>query len=1204
MIVSKLWFLSYADRFTGKNMTNFSEVFEALINKKQTSQGDLAKLADLTPSYISHLILGSRTNPSVKTLIKLAKALGLDNEDKKLLFEAAGVPLPSFPITTTPSIPLTPRLVDRLAGDNTNEDWGDAPNVQAFYGREDELEKLRSWILHERCQLVIVAGAGGIGKTMLTTRLVRDIAGEFDYVFWRSLKDAPPFENILEECLQLFSNQQSSSPHLTRDERSRQLLSYLKAHRCLLVLDNIDSILKEKEHEGEYSNQYEEYGKLIDAIGRSQHQSCLIVTTRELPKGITLLAGKTGPVRVFPLTGLKVNDGLKILEDKGLNWENQVDAAQELVQKYSGNPLALKVAAEFIQGAFAGDIALFLSRGYIAFHDIERVLEEQFERLASLEQQVMYWLAIDREAISIQDLLNELASPPDVMTLGNSLNALKRRSLVEVNQNAFTLQPVILEFVIRMFVTRVVDEIDNGLVNLFESHAFIKASTKDYIRDAQIRLILDQLAQRLQNKYGRDGCEEKLKAILCKLHEAPPLKRGYAAGNLLNLLSHMKYDLSNYDFSHLYVWQAYLQVISLNYVNFSNAHFENTIFTDTFTSILSVAFSPDDALLAAGTENGDIRLIKTISGASLRNYQGHTGRVRSVAFSPDGQYIVSGSEDYKLRIWSIDTDQCLKILEGHDDRVRAVAISPDGKTIISGSDDRTVRIWNWQTAKTVRILQEHTDKVRTVAISPDGMTIASGGEDQTIRIWDLESGQCLRILEGHEKQIHAVNFSPDGKLLVSSGEEQTIRIWDALSGECLKILPGHANQVRSVTFSPSGDTVVSSSDDTSIRIWDIQSGQVVKTLGGHLHRVYSATFSHDGTTIASGSEDQTIRLWDVASGRSIKTLQGYVNQVRSVAFNPAGILLVSGGDDRQIRVWDVETGQRMKVLRDHTNGIRSVAFSPDGEKMASGGDDWTVRLWNAHSWRCYKVLRDHTDRVRTIAFNHDGTRLASGGEDHSVRIWDTTSGMRFKVLQGHSDWIRSVAFSPDDTLLVSAGEDCTVRVWDVASDICLKILEGHKNGVRSVAFSPDGSILASSGDDETIRLWDTANWEQLKILQGDENTRIYWIISIAFSPNGALLASGGEDKAVRIWDVKSGKCLRTMSDHQHRIYAVAFHPDGGMLASGSLDGSIKLWEVDTGICIRTLSDNKPYEGMNITDTEGLTVTQRTMLKALGAIEEV
>jgi WD40 repeat protein len=58
-----------------------------------------------------------------------------------------------------------------------------------------------------------------------------------------------------------------------------------------------------------------------------------------------------------------------------------------------------------------------------------------------------------------------------------------------------------------------------------------------------------------------------------------------------------------------------------------------------------------------------------------------------------------------------------------------------------------------------------------------------------------------------------------------------------------------------------------------------------------------------------------------------------------------------------------------------------------------------------------------------------------------------------------------------------------------------------------------------------------------------------------------------------------------------------------ILFSGSFDETIKLWDIETGRCLQTLRVPRPYEGMNITQTRGLSQAEKSTLKALGAIEK-
>jgi hypothetical protein len=63
------------------------------------------------------------------------------------------------------------------------------------------------------------------------------------------------------------------------------LLTYLRQERCLLVLDNVESIFAtdKSSRAGAMRPSYEGYEQLFQQLGSSDHQSCLLLTSREQP---------------------------------------------------------------------------------------------------------------------------------------------------------------------------------------------------------------------------------------------------------------------------------------------------------------------------------------------------------------------------------------------------------------------------------------------------------------------------------------------------------------------------------------------------------------------------------------------------------------------------------------------------------------------------------------------------------------------------------------------------------------------------------------------------------------------------------------------------------------------------------------------------------------------------------------------------------
>src|SRR5258708_32478785 len=141
---------------------------------------------------------------------------------------------------------------------------------------------------------------------------------DFEYVFWRSLQNAPPPEIFLKQCIGFVSRSQRVDLPGEIDDQLSLLIQVMRDHRCLLVLDNFESVLQSGRRAGQFREGYAAYGRLLQRVGEVQHASCLLVTSREKPKEVAQLEGKNSPVRSLSLSGLGLEAGQQMLQDKGL----------------------------------------------------------------------------------------------------------------------------------------------------------------------------------------------------------------------------------------------------------------------------------------------------------------------------------------------------------------------------------------------------------------------------------------------------------------------------------------------------------------------------------------------------------------------------------------------------------------------------------------------------------------------------------------------------------------------------------------------------------------------------------------------------------------------------------------------------------------------------------------------------------------------
>ena len=149
-----------------------------------------------------------------------------------------------------------------------------------------------------------------------------------------------------------------------------------------------------------------------------------------------------------------------------------------------------------------------------------------------------------------------------------------------------------------------------------------------------------------------------MRQLLKILQQSPDKSYGYGAGNIINLLQQLNIDLTSYDFSDLTIWQADLQTVALHQVNFSNCDLSRSVLAKQLSNIYTLAFNPDETLLASGNSQGEVTIWRIQDGKQILCCRGHQGIAIAVAFSPDGQYLATASHDETIKIWHIHSKKC------------------------------------------------------------------------------------------------------------------------------------------------------------------------------------------------------------------------------------------------------------------------------------------------------------------------------------------------------------------------------------------------------------------------------------------------------------------------------------------------------------------------------------------------------------------
>ena len=173
---------------------------------------------------------------------------------------------------------------------------------------------------------------------------------------------------------------------------------------------------------------------------------------------------------------------------------------------------------------------------------------------------------------------------------------------------------------------------------------------------------------------------------------------------------------------------------------------------------LALAIVRDGRVLAAGGDDGKVRLWGLPEGRQMSRLAAHVGLVMRLATLPSavvadaagGQpatgVLVTAGDDGHVRLWALPSGQQIRTLGPPARLVSAVtcmAVSADGRSIASGTLAGRVDLWNAK-ERVKQIKSAEGTAVNCLAFLDGGESLAVGSADGTIRVVACPGGRRSR----------------------------------------------------------------------------------------------------------------------------------------------------------------------------------------------------------------------------------------------------------------------------------------------------------------------------------------------------------------------------------------------------------------------------------------------------------------------------
>ena len=489
--------------------------------------------------------------------------------------------------------------------------------------------------------------------------------------------------------------------------------------------------------------------------------------------------------------------------------------------------------------------------------------------------------------------------------------------------------------------------------------------------------------------------------------------------------------------------------------------------TTNLSSPWRCVFSPDGQWLGvARRSDRDAVLLETRTLQRVGPVLKHGNYVEQVAFSPDSALVATGSDDGTARIWRLPRGEPASPPLALRSKCTALSFSPDGRTVATGGQDGGARVWDVQTGEPVTPWLRHAAAISGLAFTPEGKRLCTSSADGATRLWSLAvAANAGSVLQDRAELVWHARFSVDNRRVLVRGP-RSARLYDPATGQPLTPPLEHGDKVDWASPSADGATLLTQCRDRRLRLWSLPAGELLRTWDLR-DDVVDVDWLAGTNRFVSLTWKGELNVWSTTAEAPVRRFADERFEGRRLAVSPDGRWFAAAFDHFKFGLWSDDRHEPI-AFGNCPDQVCAIRFSPDSAWLATGDEKGRVQFRRTRDGVPVGRVVQHGETILHLVFSPDGRSLASVSADGFVRLSAVPGGEPAGETLRPPPGALRVEWSADGQRLLVLGE-MIAQVWDAVMGTPLTPPLKYDPEIAGAAFANEGRELIVVTED--ARLW-------------------------------------------------------------------------------------------------------------------------------------